>query len=310
MAHSFTAGRSFDVQQMARTFIARRFGTLLTRIQPLATEVAASYAHADSVKARLAACFELKKFYVVGSHARQSAIRSYSDVDYFMVLSRNEVRWGGSYVQSSTVLDRLREELSDRFWQTRISRDGQAIVMNFGNGVNAVDVVPGFFGEMGPKWPVYLIPDGSGWWMPTNPEVHSRYIREADQSAGGKLRRTVQLLKFWRECRQPRIPLSSIHLELVLANECCCIGPQTYSSCLTSAWQVLADRACRALRDPLQIAGTIPVAKTTAQQEYVLSSVLFARDHGIAALSAEDDGDSLEARRQWDIVFNGAFPQR
>ena len=146
--------------------------------------------------------------------------------------------------------------------------------------------------------------------MSTNPEVHTRYIQKADQTAGGKLRRTVQLLKFWRECRQPRIPISSIHLELVLVGGCCCVGPQSYSASVTSAFQLLADRSGRALRDPLQIGGSIPAAKTTAQQDQVLRSVLFAREHSIAALSAEEDGDSQEALRQWNIVFNGAFPQR
>ena len=51
-------------------------------------------------------------------------------------------------------------------------------------------------------------------------------------------------------------------------------------------------------------------AKTLAQQEQVLRSVLFARDHAVAALNAEDDGDYQEALRQWNIIYNGYFPQR
>ena len=74
--------------------------------------------------------------------------------------------------------------------------------------------------------------------------------------------------------------------------------------------QVLADRACRSMRDPLQIAGLIPPAKTPAQQDHVLRSVLSARDHALAALDAEDDGDYQEALRQWNIIYNGYFPQR
>jgi hypothetical protein len=154
------------------------------------------------------------------------------------------------------------------------------------------------------------MPDGGGGWMPTNPEVHGAYLRRANLASGGKLRRTVQLLKYWRECREPRIPLSSFHLEIVLASEQVCTGAQTYAQCLASAWQVLADRACRSMRDPLQIAGLIPSAKTLAQQEQVLRSVLFARDHAVAAHNAEDDGDYQEALRQWNIIYNGYFPQR
>jgi len=72
----------------------------------------------------------------------------------------------------------------------------------------------------------------------------------------------------------------------------------------------MADRACRSLRDPLQIAGLIPAAKTPAQQEQALRSVLYARDHALAALNAEGDGDCQEALRQWDLIYNGNFPQR
>ena len=292
-----------------RLRIAQRFQTLLSRIEPLPTEVAGAYKHAASVKARLARSFALKKFVVIGSHPRGTAIRASSDVDFFAVVSRDDVRWGDGYVRSSTTLDRVRQDLSNRFWRTETARDGQAIVLNFGSG-SAVDVVPSFFWEMGSKHPTYQMPDGAGGWMPTNPEVHGAYLRRANLASGGKLRRTVQLLKFWRECREPRIPLSSFHLEIVLASEQVCTGAQTYAQCLASAWQVLADRACRNMRDPLQIAGLIPSAKTPAKQEQVLRSVLFARDHAVAALNAEDDGDYQEALRQWNIIYNGYFPQR
>lgn len=292
-----------------RLRIAQRFQTLLSRIEPLPTEVAAAYRHADSEKARLAKSFALKKFVVIGSHARRTAIRASSDVDFFAVISRQDVRCGDGYVLSSTTLDRVRQDLSTRFWRTETARDCQAIMLNFGKG-SAVDVVPAFFWEMGSKYPIYQMPDGAGEWMPTNPEVHGAYLRRANLASGGKLRRTVQLLKFWRECRQPRIPLSSFHLELVLASERVCTGAQTHAQCLAAAWQVLADRACRSMRDPLQIAGSIPSAKTPAQQEQVLRGVLFALDHAVAALRAEDDGDYEEALRQWNITYNGYFPQR
>lgn len=296
-------------RSITRARVAQRFKTLLARIEPLPTEVSAAHKHAGSIKARLRKSFALKKFVVVGSHARGTAIRGWSDVDYFAVVSRDDVRWGDGYVRSSTTLDRVRLDLSNRFWRTETARDGQAIMLNFGSG-SAVDVVPAFFWEMGTKHPIYQMPDGAGGWMPTNPEVHGSYLKRANLASGGKLRRTVQLLKFWRECRQPRIPLSSFHLEMVLASENVCAGAKTQAECLAAGWTILADRACRSLRDPLQIAGLIPAAKTTAQNDHVLRSLLFAQDHALAALDAEDEGDYKEALRQWDIIFNGAFPQR
>src|SRR5437667_3401158 len=112
--------------------IADHFQTLIARIEPLQTEVAAAYSHADSIKALLAASFTVKKFIPMGSHARGTAIRWHSDVDFFAVVSREEIKWGDAYVSSSTILDRLRDDLAQRFWQTSTTRDGQAIVLNFG----------------------------------------------------------------------------------------------------------------------------------------------------------------------------------
>jgi signal transduction histidine kinase len=45
-----------------------------------------------------------------------------------------------------------------------------------------------------------------------------KYIREADVRSGGKLRHVAQLMKHWRECRSPRVPLSSFHIEMLLVS--------------------------------------------------------------------------------------------
>jgi hypothetical protein len=145
--------------------------------------------------------------------------------------------------------------------------------------------------------------------METAPEIHGKFIREADEKSRGKLRRTVQLLKYWRECRSPRVSLSSFHLELLLADYAVCEGAKSYSGCLTDAFQLLARRECRAYRDPMKVSGNIAAVKTETQQEAALRSVIYSRDHASDALLAELRGNHAEAQRQWDIVFNGHFPK-
>jgi hypothetical protein len=266
--------------------------------------------HAATIKTRLNKSFKLRKFIIVGSHSRGSAIRSYSDLDCFAVVSRDDARWGGTYTSSYAVLDRLRCELASRFPQTPVSRDQQAVVVRFAAGDYPVDVVPAFFWATGPdNWPVYQIPNGEGEWMETGPGIHGKFIRDAGERSRGKLHRTVQLLKFWRECRTPRVPLSSFHLELLLADHHICEGAKSYSQCLTEAFQLLAQRECRAYRDPMKVSGNVGAVKSESQREAAMRSVIYSRDHAKAGFAAELHGDHGESQRHWNIVFCGRFPR-
>lgn len=243
------------------------FGALLQRLQPLLNEQLAARRHADAIKARLSGAFKLRAFQIVGSHARSTAIRHLSDVDYFAVISRDDARWGGQYVNSSTVLDAVRDELQFRFPATDVTRDGQAVVVRFRQSEFPVDVVPAIFGEFRQgTGPVYAIPDGGGDWLRTSPPAHNAFIKRADQRSGGKLKKTAQLIKFWRECRQPRVPLSSFHVEVMLADTGVCEGAKSYSRCLSEAFGILARRGGRAYQDPLAISGYIPAVRTGSQR--------------------------------------------
>jgi len=287
--------------------IAQSFQEILRRIQPTQAEIAAAEQHVATIKSRLTSAFTLKKYFKAGSYGRDTFIGGKSDVDVFAVVSRDDVRWGSGYVASTTVLDNFRKELEGRFWNTPVYRDIHSIEVEFNDC--RVDVVPAFFAGMTPNnWPLYYMPDGSGSWMKTTPELHDLYIRQEDRTAGGKIRSISRLLKFWRECRSPRVPVSSFHIEVVLASEGICKGVKSYAQCVTEILQQLAQRECRALHDPLGLSGNITAVKTESKREAALTSVKYSRDHAKAALQAEAWGDIPESRRQWDIVFNGSFP--
>jgi hypothetical protein len=144
--------------------------------------------------------------------------------------------------------------------------------------------------------------------MPTCPTLYDAYIAGANEESGGKLIYVAQLMKFWRECRNPRIPLSSFHIEMILASEDVCKGVKPYSACMLEILRSLARRECRAMRDPYEIAGNIAAVKTDSQRERSLASVANSRNHAESARKAETLADLQEAREQWDIVFNGKFP--
>lgn len=288
--------------------VSASFGRLLDRIQPTSTEIQNAAQHAGQIKTRLSDSFKLKKLFPAGSFPRQTYIRNSSDIDLFAVLARDDLRWGGAYVTSSTALDNIRKDLEGRYPHSTVYRDVHAIVVSFSDGVQ-VDVVPAIFHGMSPKnWPIYKMPDGAGGWMQASPEIHAQYIKQADDKSGGKLRRVAQLMKFWRECRSPRVPLSSFHIEMLLASYDICTGIKSYAECVTETLQLLAQRQSQALQDPLGIAGNIGATRSDAQRETALRSIIYSRDHAKTALLAERHGDIQEAKRQWDIVFNDQFP--
>ena len=213
--------------------IATCFGKLVSRLQPSDNEKALAQQHLYTIKNRLTATFNIRRFLTGGSYSRGTFIRGGSDVDLFAVISKKDVTWGNGLVSSETAINNIRAELLKRYPTTPVERDVQAVVVPFSQGAS-VDVVPAVFDQMlNGKLPLYLIPDGDRDWMPTCPELHANYIRQADAKSGGKLKRVAQLLKYWRECRSPRVPLSSFHIEMVLASEDICIGIKSYAACVT-----------------------------------------------------------------------------
>lgn len=287
--------------------ISDSFLDLLRRIQPLESEVQAARQHLATIRARLESEFEVSKCLPIGSFSRGTSIRGFSDTDLLAVFRKPVFTRGNSLINSNTALEKVRAALAERYPNSGVYKDGIAIAVSFSDGRH-VDVVPAMFDSMyREKWPVYLIPDNSGDWMLSCPSLYDTYIGDANTQSGGKLIYVAQLMKFWRECRSPRIPLSSFHIEMLLSAEEVSKGVRSYSDCMLALFRSLATRECRAMRDPCNIAGNIPAVKTASQRERSFASVANSRDHAASA-NAAAPYDINEARRQWDIVFNGQFP--
>ena len=288
--------------------ISESFQLLIGRIQPLETELQAARQHLATIRTRLETEFEVSKCFPIGSFARGTSIRGFSDTDLLAVFRKTVFTRGDNLINSDTALEKVRVALAERYPNSDVYKDGIAIAVSFSDGRH-VDVVPGVFDSMyKEKWPVYLIPDGSGTWMQTSPSLYDAYLSEANTASGSKMIYVAQLMKFWRECREPRIPLSSFHIEMVLAYEEVCKGVKSYADCMLEILRSLARRECRAMRDAYGIAGNIPAVKSASQRERALASVTNSRDHAESAVSADLRSDLAEARRQWDIVFNTKFP--
>lgn len=289
--------------------VAAHFGELLKRIEPTQRDRIIYGTHEKTVRQRLETVFSTNRVIRVGSYSRGTSIRHTSDVDLMLVLRREEVRWGGQLKSSTTVLNNLRAQLSDRYFQTDVRRDRQAVVVQFRNNQYPVDVVPAAYHRHGGSttYPIFIIPDGEGGWLETSPLAHNKFIKDADEASSRKLKRTAKLIKYWRYCREPHIPLNSFHVELLLASENICAGAKSYAQCFNHALEALAIRECLPLEDPVGISGLIEAANTESMRGKVQTAVLSSAQRSYNAVQAERDGNVREALRLWEIVFNYRF---
>lgn len=289
--------------------VARRFKIKLTKLEPRSQELTEAKKKASGIKKRLHKDFSISSIRRLGSHTKRTAIRIASDLDLLSVLRRNELTWGGGHKKSDTILRNIRQSLKNTYPTTSIRKDGQAVVIEFGQGRHSVDVVPAVYETQGKgNYPIYRIPDGSGGWMETAPDLDTQTFKKYDRKARGQLSRLVRLFKGWAIARTSTTSISGIHLERVFSTNNLGIGVQTYQSLFLEALHTLHTRDGRALRDPLGISGYIPLARTERMARRILKAVTLSLEHAEKAMDAQRSGDSKEAVRQWRIVFNKSFP--
>lgn len=290
------------------------FQEYLGRLQPSTTEVDKRKSHRLTIQAALVDEFKaFNELLVMGSHTRDSAIHVWSDVDYFAKLGGADVTWGGSRVNSGTTLERAKSALRKRFQNTEVWIDGPAVVVGFGKGAGAVDVVPGVWvgtTDTSPQYPLFDIPDGNGGWRRTAPQRHTKYLRDEDERSGYKLSKTSKLLKGWKYARSPKVPVFGFHLELLLASESTCVGAKSYQNCLLDAFRLIRDRGGKALTDPIGVAGWVAAAGTESQRSTLVEHARYAADKASSAIEAEIAGKIDDAYYYWKLVFNQDFPSR
>lgn len=282
--------------------------SLAGRIQPQDGALAAARSHAISVRTRLSRAFALHSAKKIGSHARQTAIHRFSDLDFMVVLRKEEFTWGDRLVSSDTILNRLVANLSDRYPATDVRRDVLAASLVFGSSGQSLDVVPAMFLGFNSSRPVYQIPDGEGGWLRTSPETHDRHFAIHQERSGNRLRKVSQLLKWWKHARSQSLPIRSFYIDLVLCGDG--LGApvgRTYGACLQDFFEYLVTTECRPVMDPCGIAGQITPNDTYAQREALNRAASFALQHARAASLAERRRDFPEANRQWHLVFNGSY---
>ncbi len=97
------------------------------------------------------------------------------------------------------------------------------------------------------------------------------------------------------ECRSPRVPLSSFHIEMLLHRKAL-PGVKSYARrALRRPCNLLLNGNAAPCGDPLGIAGHIRAVKTEAQRESSLASVRYSREHAKDGCLSDYAGNVNEA---------------
>lgn len=177
-----------------------------------------------------------------GSFARRTKVRPLDDIDSMVVLdgsgtSEQSAWWqstsvridrsdaplagfddGDGFVSSVRVLNRMKAELAglSSYQKAEVRRNQQAIVLNLTSYPWSFDLVPavGVGGLWSGATDHYLIPDGSGHWMKTDPRKDQERATRINGQHGGLFLPTVRLVKRWNTHGAHVKPtLGSYHVE-------------------------------------------------------------------------------------------------
>jgi hypothetical protein len=159
---------------MART-VAQGFDEFLSRMTPTPTQFSAASRHRAAVEARLDAVFGVYRSFETGSLRHGTGVRGYGDADDMFSLKN-------SRPSSDTALRRVREELQARFLTSRIYVSRPAVVCEFADGLETIEVVPAYFASSNS----YDIPAPGGDWLQSALQEHLEYVNECDRKHPGK----------------------------------------------------------------------------------------------------------------------------
>lgn len=228
-------------------------------------------------------------------------------------------RWAiGSYVSSAKLIDEFAVVLKRRFPQTKVKPDGQAVSVRMTHGETlssdglGYDVVPCF--SLSPHQQggrqFYLMPDGNGGWMRTNPKVDANVADVLQENHSRLFRKVVKLLKYWNTEYLNGV-IGSYFIELSIARVFWDKAVKSESITLLSYGVALAFWAVQqavtkgtleswVANAPLVYPGTLLVSQR----------LLLKSDTDLACAAWEDEKASrnASAAAKWKRVFGDKFP--
>jgi len=280
------------------------FKDYLRRLAPLGTEMKAAKGHYSSVESSLKNNLPGARLIPTGSFGNGTALKRYSDADYFVIIPRGLVG-----TDSLDVLQRVRTVLRATFPRTGVAVRTPAVIVPFGaGGCESIDVVPALFAaKTSQGHAIYDIPDRGGRWMRSSPVAHKAYVTALDNAHGRRVKPLVMLVKAWKAHWD--VPMLSFYLEMRVARYAATVKTIDYGRGIeTVLGSMIGAGGLAALRDPMDIAGYIRPCATAVQEKQALTKVRRGLARASDARRREASGHVEKAFERWNVFFNGSFP--
>jgi hypothetical protein len=260
--------------------------TATTRI----AEITAFFADANNVQMQ-------QPVFMVGSGARGTMVTGERDIDLMAPVSTNA--YSNQYRNDSRAfLYAVRARLAQRYPRSDVGARQVAVVLDFTD--IRTEIVPCFKANGNG----YVMPNGTGGWMATNPPFHTAMMAAADVAHGLRLKPLVRLLKAWNLVHAQR--LRSFHLEMMVKRmwDGYAIGP----------WPAAVAGTLRVLPtwfnvvDPADGLTRLDTYLTPAARAQATTTI-----NGSAAVATTAEQNRLAGRiadafERWQIVYRHTFP--
>ena len=240
----------------------------------------------------------LIKSSLIGSAGRGTIIRPLVDIDILAVFSNKDGIYDAYRTNSQAFLYRVRDVLNKFSRVETVGARGQAVRFFYTDDPH-VDVAPVFMRSGGG----YLIPDGQGGWLATNPDEHASYLARRDTELGNRLKTMIRMSKRWNA--QHSGYFKSFHLECLMAYVFKSIGNDS-----RVAFEKFFEWAQSRLvvEDPAGFSGDLSTYLSVTARMNLKSNLESARDRAARANAAERQGNHKEAIRLWRLTFGDEFP--
>jgi hypothetical protein len=256
----------------------------------------------QNVRAAVEAEMKVSDSFLTGSYARSTMIAPLkeADVDIFMVMGSDHYHWYSEDNGPAKMLDAVKRSLLKRYKTPKISRNGQAVSINFEDFV--VDVVPAF----PRKGEGYYIPDTErNQWIATNPKVHVDIISKQNGLHAYDLIPLLKMVKGWN--RQLGNVFGSFYLELLATQILESVSIQDFSSGMWFFLDRGVSRIQHTIQDPVSYGGQIYGLRGIGVSDAV-SRFNTALGRANKALEYDRAGKPWDAIAEWRKLFGDYFP--
>lgn len=242
--------------------------------------------------------------FLTGSYARDTLCSSERDIDMLVPFSASDY-WERYKGNSRNFLYWFRDYVNDRYATTRVGARQVAVRLFF--VTFAVEVAPGFHR----KGEGYLIPNGRGGWLHTNPPFHARLVDDDDAKLNRNLKPLVRLMKAWNFANGHK--LSSFHVEMMVRRMW---NDTDGTKRSINSWPIAVASTLKAMPgwvagpfpDPWSPGGNVDDYLASQTRQEVVRTLREDAERAADAEQHRQGGRIEQAFDRWRIIYNNTFP--